>query len=162
MTGPQRSGTTICARIISYDTGYRYVDENRYGTKNVVGFVDAVGTEEQVVIQAPAMSRYLDRIAVFDDVAVVWMIRNMAAILSSQKRVKWDGRYERSKYRNVPQYKRDTELCIIKHIYWTLEQREMMPHPFEIVYERLDRHPLWVPARKRLKFKRRQWKIPQS
>ena len=35
VTGPQRSGTRICAKMIAHDTGHRFVDEREIHTDSL-------------------------------------------------------------------------------------------------------------------------------
>lgn len=159
VTGPQRSGTTIAARIIATESSMQFVDEDEYGTKDVGAWKELVATGQQLVVHSPAMARWVHEVANPDsggqDVAVVWLIRPLLEILASQQRVGWDGADERIKYEMKGADGRP--VAVVKTWYWYHQQRPFICNPFEIEYHDLERHRLWVPAHKRVTFGKRQW-----
>lgn len=154
VTGPQRSGTTIAARIIAEESGMRYVDEDEYGTKDVAAWKKLVTTGQGLVVHSPAMARWAHEAAA-DDVMVVWMIRPLDDILHSQKRIGWDDKSERAKYRDCEGYHVDAPVAVIKNRFWTVYQRGLIPHTMNLKYKDLSWHRLWVGTRKG--WDARQW-----
>jgi len=156
VTGPQRSGTTICAKMIAHDLGVRYIDEDDIGWKSAsVMDEDALRrlfqNETGFVVQAPAAAHMCHQLGA-DDVAVVFMMRDVDAIIASQKRIGW-------KYERVELDKYDAPhgpIAVVKYRCWFMWQRDMIKHPFEIEYAALHQHPMWVPQDKRRGFATRQ------
>lgn len=160
VSGPQRSGTTIAARMIAAESGMQYVDEDEYGTKDVDGWKELVKIGQGLVIHSPAMARWVQEVGAKDeggeDVAVVWMMRPLPDILASQKRIGWDDSDERAKYNMTPKDVRP--ISFVKKWYWYTYQRPFIANAFELEYDQLKQHPLWVEDYKRILFGKRQWK----
>jgi len=84
-----------------------------------------------------------------EGVAVVLMCRSVYAIMASEKRVDWGwelmelARYDLSKG------------CIseVKYDFWEAHQRDLIDNAFEVEYESLAAHPLWIDADARKDFK---------
>lgn len=153
VTGPQRSGTTICARIIEQESGLTYVDEEDFGVHE--GLDTYLKGKSGLVIQCPAMARWIHEIAGKDDM-VVWMRRFTGAIIESQQRVNWDDSKERHKYSDIPHLKMNRPIAEIKNEYWRMQRKEIVNYK-EVSYESLNHHELFVPFGKRKGFKVRQW-----
>lgn len=154
VTGPQRSGTTIAARITAEDSGMRYVDEETYGTKDVAAWRALVATGEGLVIHSPAMARWVHEVAT-DDVMVVWVVRPLADILRSQERIGWNDSDERVKYKGVEGYLADAPIAQIKTRYWRTFQMGRIPNAMEIDYKSFSAHPMW--RADRTGWGKRQW-----
>lgn len=159
VTGCQRSGTTICARMIAHDTGLTYVDEDDYGTTDREAWGQLVGRAGGCVIHCPAMARYVTDFGDCDDVVIVWVDRRLADVVASEQRIGWNrgkavGK-ERDKYADVPGYSKDLPICQIKRRYWAQYQKPAIRHWLEVKYTDLQRHPLWVDDR--ADFGPRQW-----
>ncbi len=152
VTGPQRSGTRICTKMIAYDTGHEYIDELGIIGDSLNWLGTFVSTKRRFVVQCPALCRYV-HIFSADDVAIVLMRRSIEGIIASQKRIGWRGewlelaRYDRS----------DGVIAEVKYQFWEEYQREQIKHAFEIEYESLAKHPLWVPT-----YLRRNFEIGQT
>lgn len=147
VTGPQRSGTRIAARMIAADTGHRFVDEREIFIDSLYQLAALCSSSERLVIQCPALSRYVHH---FDseDVAVVMMRRQSAAIVASQERIGWTWEaLELMRY----EIDRPT-IAQVKYDYWDSVQKARLRHPIEQKYEGLRRHPFWVDAEKRRDF----------
>jgi hypothetical protein len=146
VTGPQRSGTTICAQMIAQDLGYQYVDEWDYDALGT-SFVSLVMTGSRLVVQAPAVMQCIWLLPL-EQVAVVLMRRDMAGIIASEERVgsTYDMQ-ERAKFGWSRRPSRE-----IKYMYWERVLKLLCPHAFEIEYESLAQHSLWVPPEQRLDF----------
>lgn len=147
VTGPQRSGTTIAAKMIAQDTGKPFFDEGYFGVLDVVRFCDTVTTTTNGVIQCPGMCRYVHWFGKRDDLCVVLMRRNVDEIIKSEARIKWDGSFELSKYGTI-----DGPVSAVKYSFWDNYQKAFIKHSVEIEYRSLTGHPLWIPDERRVNF----------
>ena len=147
VTGPHRSGTRICAQMIAYDTGHEYIDEQDFGVDSLGRLRSHLRTRRRCVAQCPALCRHVHMFST-DDTAIVLMRRNVEDIVASQARIGWVweqldlARYDRS----------DGIIAEIKYRFWEEYQRARIKHAFEIEYESLAGHPLWVPGHLRRNF----------
>lgn len=160
VTGPQRSGTTIAARIISAEMGLRYVDELDVGVHDE-GRVRAALAESGIVLQAPGMAHLCDTFG--PDVAVVFMRRHLDEIRRSEDRIEWrtradgqDLKLEQAKY--AARFGvRCNNMALLKYTLWEGEQQERCGG-FDLDYASLAGHPLWKDREARAGFGDRQWK----
>jgi len=146
VTGPQRSGTRIAAHIIAEDTGYDYVDEGYFGTFKSQRFDELVNGNERIVVQCPAVARWIHEYSA-DDVLVVFMRRDVDDIIASQERIGWTERYEWGELQNYDA--EDGPIAQVKYDFWERHQKPHVEHWLEIAYESLREHALWVPKDKR-------------
>jgi len=147
VTGPQRSGTRICARMIAYDTGYQYIDEIEIGVDSLNWFWSFFSKNRYFVVQCPALCRYVHMFSA-DDTGVVLMLRKIDDIITSQERIDWNSeRIELARYDSS-----EGIIADIKYKFWKENQVKHIKHTFEIEYESLVGHPLWVPNHLRLNF----------
>jgi hypothetical protein len=147
VTGPHRAGTRICAQMIAYDTGYEFVDEQDFGIDSLGGLRSHLRTRQQTVAQCPALCRHIHMLSK-DDTAIILMRREIADIIASQKRIGWS--WERL---DLARYDRhDGVVSEIKYQFWEDYQKERIKNAFEIEYESLAEHPLWVPKSSRQSF----------
>lgn len=150
VTGPQRSGTTICAQMIAADTGRRYVPEEAFGATDKTRWLALLESERGIVVQCPAMCRYIHELS--SEIAVVLMRREPAAILESQQRIHWPHEAD-----ELARYGRATgNQAVVKYAYFDEAQRPHIKHLFEVHYETLADHPLWLPVEQRVNFGPRQ------
>lgn len=139
VTGPQRSGTRICAKMIAHDTGHKYVDEAMIGVDSLYRLKSLFERKQRIVVQCPALCRHIHMFRA-DNCAIIIMLRNVKDIVASQKRIGWN-------WENVELERYDqTEGLIaeIKYAFWKKYQKEKIGNAFEIEYESLARHKLWV------------------
>ncbi len=139
VTGPQRSGTRICARMIAYDTGYSYIDESKLRIDSLYHLWSIVRTERHFVVQCPALCRHIH---LFDaeDSAIILMRRAIKDIIASQERIGWRwGKVELARYDRS-----EGIIAEVKYRFWEDYQRERIRHAFEIDYASLSGHPLWI------------------
>jgi hypothetical protein len=165
VTGPQRSGTTIVARMIAADTDLAYVDEQAFQATDVAKWRGLIETGDNFVIQCPGMCRWVHDYGLRDDVAVVMVRRDIDDIIASQKRIGW--RYEQAEianYADIPaQYAswlngHEMTIAEIKYRFWEEHQRGLIQNAYTVDYESLASHPLWVPKERRRFFAPRQWR----
>lgn len=151
VTGPQRSGTTICAKMIQADTDKYMVDEGGFDVTDLVRWADYVTTTSGGVIQCPSMCRYVHWFGKRNDLAVVLMRRSIDEIIASEKRIQWDGAFELARYNT-----QDGPVSAVKYNYWDTYQKGFVKHAFEIEYRSLESHRLWVPDERRKDFSFKQ------
>ena len=155
VTGPQRSGTTLIARAIEHDTELEYVDENEFRATDYSMWKTMVTLSTGIVMQCPGMCRYVHEFGDQDDVAVVMCWRPIDEIIASQERIGWEWeKFELLRYDQT-----EGEIAKVKYDYWYDYQQHKIKHAFDIVYDDLETHPLWIPADKRLDFDRRQYQL---
>ena len=103
VTGPQRSGTTFCAHIISSDLKLRFVDESKIGIFDRAKLANLIDHNNDFVVQCPALSREISTFADRTDLAVVFMLRDVADIEASERRIGWPGLRQRKIYVSTPE-----------------------------------------------------------
>lgn len=151
VTGPQRSGTHICAEMISRDLKYEYVHEHMCGDnfkkpyETIMYYRSLIKDKNHtyntiydgVVFQLPAFSAYCHLLP--DDIAIVFMRRDIEDILRSEKRIQWPmAGHELDKY-----FRTNGVISQIKYEVWEAWQRDTIKHYYEIKYDTLKEHPLW-------------------
>jgi hypothetical protein len=154
VTGPQRSGTRICSKMIAHDTGYEWLQEGDVGAT----FISAKSflSKNGVVVHGPMLSSVADLFD--DDVLVVFMRRDIADIVASQDRILWSGPgngegWERKQYDAMDI---DMPISEVKYFIWDHLQRGRIKHTMDIPYESLKRHPFWVQKHLRKNFEANQ------
>jgi|TARA_Y100000310_G_scaffold161855_1_gene161783 hypothetical protein len=158
VTGPQRSGTNICAQMIAHDTGHTFVTAQAVGIANLDMLTTNLKSSVASVIHGPAFSRYVHELDVF----VVTMLRNVQDIYLSQERIRWyGGEEELARYRDCPIWKEiqeaftledpDRSVASVKYYFWHQYQKQRCAY-LEVEYEGLTEHPLWVPKELRSDF----------
>ena len=162
VTGPQRSGTRICAKMIAHDLNLTYIDENDIGwtapsIQRKDEFVRILRKCTGFVVQAPAMA-HACHVVPDHETAVVFMRRDIEDIIASQERIGWDHEEaELAKYGGT-----FGPIAEVKYDCWTRFQRDQIPHAFEMEYEALARHSLWIPKEKRGDFLAGQTALPPT
>ncbi len=148
VTGPQRSGTRIAARMIAADTGHEFVDEFAFSIKDDVEF-RGILERDQVVVQAPNMLK-----DVVDDpppgIFIVLMRRDLEQIHASARRIRWaeDLGGNTTELRKFGLTEGDS--AAVKYAFWDAQEKSV---PFlELDYESLQTHALYVPAEQRKSF----------
>ena len=81
VTGPQRSGTRICAKMIAHDTRHRYVDESEIGVDSLYRLWSLLRNERRFVVQCPALCRHVHLFG-SADTAIVLMRRDVKDIVA--------------------------------------------------------------------------------
>jgi hypothetical protein len=156
ITGPQRSGTRICSHMVAHDTGFEFIDENKYKYDNLCKLIEILNNKSSIIIHGPAIVNNISSL-VTDKDAVIFMRRNIADISASEKRIKWSEygseRIERAKF---PTCENKT-IAEIKYTYWDKVKHTF--NAFDIEYESLKSHILWIPKEFRKNFDSHQWKL---
>jgi hypothetical protein len=138
--------------MLASDWGWQYLTEENYGVQDEQRFMSIVRNVERVVIQAPAMTHMMIHMANVN-VFVVWMMRPLADILRSQKRIGWEcyEAVERAKYAESDN---DMPIAAIKYKQWERD-RSKVAH-VELSYDSLRSHPMFINKAKRRAFGPRQ------
>lgn len=144
VTGPQRSGTRICAKMIAEDTGYEYLDDRT--VIHISELREAV-KQDGVVVQCPGMARWIHWFG-DDDTLIVWMKRPLKEILASEKRVNWGHNLN-----ELATYGVEGGISSeVKNKFWVETQRGKIKHFVEQDYKKLAKHRLWVDKKRRSRF----------
>lgn len=162
VTGPGRSGTRICAKMVCHDTGLPYIDEVEMPDLFIIGQeAKAVRelTDSSFVLHCPTICRYL--LDLPEDLFIIFMFRDPAEIVRSQKRVsvrrksleREYNKYGYSRYFKSDLPKTYDDIGTIKQRYWVTDQRPSMKNYQEVHYNDLMAHPLWVGPEKRRNFR---------
>jgi hypothetical protein len=147
VTGPQRSGTRICSKMISQYLKRIYIDEVLFAVCNQERFQKLIIKHHSGVFQCPGMLHAILQYQKPND-AIVYMIRPLQEILNSQLRINWKDSQEKAHYGKI-----FTPIADHKNAFWELNVKPKSFHPFEIQYHSLKGLPLWVPSEKRKHFK---------
>lgn len=148
VTGPQRSGTRIAAKMIAADTGHEFVDEASFRAYDVQRWREIL-QRDRIVVQSPHMLK-----DVVDDpppgIFVVLMRRELAKIHESEQRIRWEqdlhgNTHELGKFGCA-----EGDSAQIKYDYW---QTHPKTAPFlELQYESMRAHHLFIPDELRRDF----------
>lgn len=149
VTGPQRSGTTICAKMIAADTGLTFIPEEKVGISSEKKLREKLAAGG-CVVQCPSLCCLAHDLA-DEATAVVLMRRPVEDIVRSQERIGWSHeQLELERYGLT-----EGVIAEVKYNHWDAGKHQA-PHSFEVDYNSLSAHPLWVPADRRANFKPRQ------
>ena len=162
VTGPQRSGTRVCARMIGYSLGHEIVDERDIHIDSLYALMIRIDKArqqgEKIVVQCPALSYAAHFLGQFADVCVVMMMRDKNDIRASEKRVGWKwGSLEKMHY---PDEMRFWAIDTIKYEYWKV-QKTRIKNAVEIWYEGLKDHPKWLDKEEREGFHALQTEVDE-
>lgn len=152
VSGPQRSGSTLVAAAIAEDLSYWFYPEEQIRVWELWRVERLFNRTSDFTLQAPAICRYVHRFSA-PDVAIVLVRRNVKDILASEERVEWIGQpHELWRYKL-----REGIIAQVKYDYWDERQKHIIDNPFEVEYESLREHPLWVPRKERAGWEPRQY-----
>lgn len=160
VSGPQRSGTTIAAKIISKDFDLQYIDETAVRTYDEDRALRIITGMHDFVLQCPGLCAWLHALGE-PDVLIVFMMRDIMDTIASEKRINWlwdkqEYKQYRRAFGNVPGYQEYRPISSHKRIIWHDRQRGIVENFVELDYESLADHPLWMPKEKRKDFKPKQ------
>ena len=156
VTGPQRSGTRIMAKMIARDTGYKYIDEDCFGVHNPRELIKFL-LKDVAVIQCPALF-HLVHAFVADDTLIVVAKRNIEDIVASQKRVKWNS-WNKKEFKKYGEKDNHKKISVVKYKYWDSVQKPLVKNWLEVEYDSLSDHPMWIKKGKRAKFHTKQTEL---
>lgn len=147
VTGPQRSGTTIAARILARELALPFIPEEAVGIDSLRRYFRLRERESRFVLQAPALCACCHLL----EAAVVMMRRPVCEVRTSQARIGW--RHEPEELARY--FRREGCIAETKYAVWQDFQRERTGG-LELDYAALAGHPLWVGAEARAGFGPRQ------
>jgi hypothetical protein len=158
VTGPQRSGTTIATQILAAELRFTPVLEESFREDNLMAFASIVVKRRKAVIQAPALSSIVHLLSAVD-VAVVFMWRRVEDIIRSEERIDWTKSFERVEKEKYFLPDDPRPVSEIKQTIWREQQRPRLgARAFELDYESMSNHPLWIEKSSRVNFLPRQTK----
>jgi len=132
VTGPQRAGSRLAARIIERQTKRIFIDELEY----------SINIPDNSVVQAPFLLKAVLEISfIFPTAQFAFMYRNKQNIVSSLERVEW--------YKDIINNP-DFYSSYVDHCYTCIDQlKDELPQErwFDIQYEALVHDPLFVTDR---------------
>lgn len=148
VTGPQRSGTTIGARVLAAELGYTFVSEKDVKTHSLARLHKRLFTWRREVIQGPcfgSICHYIDT----PRTLVVFMRREVSEIVASEQRIGWnEHQWELANY-----FRESGTIAAVRYECWEKFQRELMEVPWiELAHASLAQHRLWVDSEKRRHF----------
>jgi len=154
VSGPQRSGTHIGAKIIADMLKFRYIEEGDFKINSFPTFKRKYNKLLNIVVQAPGIAHKLHKLN--PSWFIVFMYRSTPDIIASQKRINWRDEYiERNKYINefnLSGGMLNEPICIIKYLCFTVYQLKFInTHAAKLSYESLSHHWLWVNTKDRPK-----------
>lgn len=159
ITGPNRSGTTIAARIFAHDTGYDLVLEDDFGYSDLAQLASFIYADYgPSVIQCPFLSHVIHDLPYLigidmEECLVVMVHRDIEDIKASESRAK-DARGNSIAFGIINQqrkalgYNADGPDHIAEVCYeaWG-RQKPMIPNTLDLQYESLKGHHLWIEQR---------------
>jgi hypothetical protein len=157
VTGPGRSGTTISAKIIANELKYKYIDELWFDGSDVKRFLALLEMSRKMVIQMTCMVGRVHTLK-YEGLAIVMVRRKIDDILDSMEHTltfpnagkeihlgtftscsdEWRINFLRQyscTSGNIPK---------IVYDYWDTVQKAEIENWFELEYESLRFHPLWI------------------
>lgn len=143
VTGPQRSGTRFASNVIASDLGHSFVDEMEIGIDDLERFFCLMKNNEKKVVHCPGLSYICHQIK-SKSTCVVFMMRKIDDIIESQKRINWESEYEQREYVKYLSFDKEP-IAKLKYETWEKIQKPTMNCPyFEVQYDALREHKLWV------------------
>ena len=162
VTGPQRSGTTICARMIAHDTGHAYIDEARFSVFNGKKAITIAKACKPCVLQGPGLLKYAGYFGESGHLVVI-MNRPNEEIAASLKDKRELVRRLLDDYPDAkPLIEEHGLISLPRVMYANFHANVMGRIPQDrlvgLWYEDLEEHPLWIDKEDRDGWKRRQWR----
>lgn len=141
VTGPQRSGTTITAKILAELLGWAYVDELHFGANGDDAFwrfLRDPTRRDDVVVQCPGMFASIMGNAGLAELVVLCR-RPLEEIWLSQDRIGWRGEWEPIEAAILGDVE---DSAAEKYAWWDRGPRP--PLTLELPFGHFSAHPLWV------------------
>lgn len=152
ISGPQRSGTRIVAKVIAHDTGKTYIDEKdiNYHDFRLLEYYIKQGN---FVIQCPGLCRILHHIK--DKSTLIIMVRRPINEIINSENCHWD---EGSRKIELFKYAHSEGIISrIKYAFWGKIQKPiLLERGREIKYHNLEKHKLFIKDRKNFKWDQTQ------
>jgi hypothetical protein len=149
VTGAQRSGTRIAAKMIAQDTGYRFIDETEWGLVTIDKLKDIHTYDSKFVVQCPGAFYCIEQFS-DKDTLIVYMDRDVEEIEDSKTRIMNRGLHNtKGKYQTV---NKDAVIPAAIRLSMWVQKRPSLTAYIELPYNSLQGHPLWIPKEKRKGF----------
>ncbi len=167
VTGPHRSGTTIAAKILAKELSFQFVDETEIHGDRLEDVFSLYANMRKFVLQAPGLSFLCHRMPG----AIVFMMRRTEDILKSEKRIGWGSSYELEKYfrtkGSAPEVKYEAwwmwqktfpgpTKTLVTDDEWISPSPKEVANKFELDYESIKDHPLYLSPGQRINFEPKQ------
>lgn len=155
VTGPQRSGTMVVSAALAHDLAYWFYPEEQIRVYEWWRVERLFGRTNNFVLQTPALCYLAHKVPTLDpNAAVVLVRRDIEDIIASERRIEWTGApFELKRYGL-----KEGIISEVKYAFWDEHQKALIPNAFEVDYESLASHPLWIPKECRMNFGPRQYK----
>ena len=149
ISGPQRSGTRIAAKIISLDTGKTYIDEKEINFHDL-RLLEWYLNKGNVVIQCPGLCHLLHNIN-NKSTLIILIYRPIEEIIKSEDRINWP---DEAKKIELFKYGHSCGIISkIKYDFWNSFQKPLLgERAREINYNELKFHPLFIQDRESFKW----------
>lgn len=168
VTGPERSGTRITARIIADLLEFRYIDEGFPHCYLHNNWKELILNHSNFVLQCPRHTCICHNFCFNEDAFVVFCRRNVEDIVCSQKRIGWKAsKKEYDRYLDqfpslplmMPEWDK-LKISDLKYFCWDNIQKPNIKENFyyDCEYGFLQEHRFWKDKEKRRSFKWNQWK----
>ena len=169
IVGPQRSGTTFTSQALSNTLKFRNVDEGEFSVRDVNMFRNIM-KQENIVIQAPAMTCRIQALIGKDDL-VVFMSRKWSDIVKGVHRknrslsnwILMETMFDAERY-YFNEYGNTAGKFFDKHVnknsyyldayynMWKHYQSKIIPNCITLKYESMKNHPMWLDKSQRKNF----------
>lgn len=170
VSGPQRSGTRICSKMIANDTGLPYIDEVDIselflGSAKTIKVIQNLVDTKNFVLHCPPLMPWIHLV---HGALIVIMWRSVDEITRSAERINWKKGHQEFEYNKMgytrfgrlrPGFiKTDIPLAEIKYEFWNNYQRDRVVDYLGVQYSDLSKHPMWVSSDERSQFRWNQTK----
>jgi hypothetical protein len=162
VTGPHRAGTTIAAAMVANDLGYGFEEDWQDQLSRLAELSPILGP---IVIHCPSYCHFIHHLAEIPDLAAVMVIRDVEAIIASQKRIPWafePTQLNAYRFRTTPRptFAIQPPIATVKYRYWQEVQRPIFGEDgYEVHYDDLESHPMWVSPEQRKGFTSNQLEV---
>jgi len=152
VTGPQRSGTTVAAKMLANILGWGHIDEEEFRWESR-GLFEEVIKKDNLVIQAPCLSCIAHEYSA--SLYIVFMVRPLLDIYASEERIGWkfsdyELKWNVKKFHDIPEeIKTPAEA---KYYVWQNMQKPFIQNFVELKYSDLEGHPLFLSKDQRIGF----------
>ena len=176
IVGPQRSGTTFTSRALAKTLKFKNIDEDRFDVRDINLFRDVI-KQENIVVQAPAMTCRIQTLVGKDDL-VVFMRRKWSDIVKGVHRkngflsnwIMMNTMFDVERY-NFCEYdlncakifdeyvKKDTPYLTAYYSMWKHYQSKVISNCIALDYESMKSHPMWLDKDQRKDFSDKQTEL---
>lgn len=155
VSGPHRAGTTITAAMIANDLDHEFIEDAHNQLEMLPHAFQRI---ESTVFHCPTHCHKIHHYADIPDLTAVIVIRDIKAIIASQKRIPWGFENAqlhayRTKAWPKPTFAIQPPIAEVKYRYWREVQKPLFgERGYEIEYESLKAHTMWVAPEQRRNF----------